>query len=229
MKLSIIVPVFNEEKTIEEIIDRINRIPLAVEKEIIVVDDCSTDGTTNILNILGKRVVLKLFKHRTNQGKGAAIRTGLSAFSGDFVLIQDADLEYDPKDYPVLIAPLLEGKADVVYGSRNLIKNPRSSNLYFWGGKFISSFFNFLYRSDISDINTGYKVFRNDIFKNLDLEEKRFSFCEEVTCKILRRGYKIKEVPIHYYPRSPKEGKKMHWWSDGPKSIFTILKYYNYK
>lgn len=229
MKLSIIIPVFNEEKTIGEIIERIKNVSLPIEREIIVVDDCSTDKTLEILSKLRALVDLKIVKHPTNQGKGAAIKTGISYVSGDFILIQDADLEYDPKDYPVLLDPFLSENADIVYGSRNLIKNSRSSNLYFWGGRFISSFFNFLYGSRVGDINTGYKVFKKGILENLDLKEKRFSFCEEVTCKVLKKGFLIKEVPIHYYPRGFKEGKKIRWWRDGPRSVITMIKYWNYK
>jgi glycosyltransferase involved in cell wall biosynthesis len=219
MKFSIIIPVFNEEKTIKEIINRIKRVPLSAEKQIIVVDDCSTDKTPDILDKLKEEIDFILLKHEKNQGKGSAIRTGLADVAGDIILIQDADLEYDPKDYPALIEPILAGRADIVFGSRNLIKNPRSSNLYYWGGQFISYFFNFLYGASMHDINTGYKVFKKGILESLDLKEKRFSFCEEVTCKALRRGY----------PRSFKEGKKIRWWRDGPGSIFTILKYWNYK
>ncbi|MCX6723592.1 MAG: glycosyltransferase family 2 protein [Candidatus Staskawiczbacteria bacterium] len=229
MKLSIIIPVFNEEKTIQEVIKRIADVSLHVEKEIIIVDDCSTDKTLDILTSLKGKIDFKLLEHKINQGKGVAIKTGLGAVSGDFILIQDADLEYDPKDYPALIEPFLVGDTDIVYGSRNMIKNPRSSNLYFWGGRLISFFFNFLYGANVSDINTGYKVFKKGILESLDLKEKRFSFCEEVTCKALRKGYKIKEVPIHYYPRSFQDGKKIRWWREGPKSILAMLKYRNYK
>jgi glycosyltransferase involved in cell wall biosynthesis len=229
MKLSIIIPVFNEEKTIQAVIENIKGVFLPIEKEIIVIDDCSTDKTWDILNSLRDRIDFKLLKHKTNQGKGAAIKTGLSAVSGDFVLIQDADLEYDPKDYPTLMGPFLTDKADIVYGSRNLIKNARSSDLYFWGGRLISYFFNFLYGANISDINTGYKVFRMGILEDLDLKEKRFSFCKEVTCKAFKRGYKIMEVPIHYYPRGFKDGKKIRWWKDGPLSVYAMLRYLNFK
>ena len=229
MKLSIIIPVFDEERTIRDIIKKIESVPLTVEKEIIVVDDCSKDKTLDILNQLKNEVDFKLVKHEKNQGKGAAIKTGIGYATGDFVLIQDADLEYSPEDYPVLLKPLLAGEADIVYGSRNLIKNPRSSNLYFWGGKFITFFFRIFYGNSVSDINTGYKVFKKGILESLNLKEKRFSFCEEVTCKALKKGYKIKEVPIHYYPRNFKEGKKIRWWRDGPRSVVTMLRCLNYK
>jgi glycosyltransferase involved in cell wall biosynthesis len=229
MKLSVIVPVFNEEETIEKIVERIKKVPLSAEKEIIVVDDCSADKTVDILENLKSKIDFKLIKHKRNQGKGAAINTGLSYVSGDFVLIQDADLEYDPKDYPALVEPFLSEKAEIVYGSRNLIKNPRSSDLYFWGGRLITFLFRILYGAGVSDINTGYKIFKKGILESLDLKEKRFSFCEEVTLKALKRGYKIKEVPIHYYPRSFEEGKKIRWWKDGPQSVITMIKYINFK
>jgi len=229
MKLSIIIPAFNEENTIAKIIEKIYSAPLSIDKEVIIVNDGSSDNTGKILKELQEKYNFILLEHRENQGKGAAIKTGISCASGDFILIQDADLEYDPKDYSVLLEPLLRGQADIVYGSRNLIKNPRSSNLYYWGGQFISSFFNFLYKANISDINTGYKVFKKGILEELDLKEKGFSFCEEVTCKALKKGYKIKEVPIHYYPRSFKEGKKIRWWKDGPRSIIIMVKYINFK
>lgn len=229
MKLSIIIPAFNEENTIEELIKKVDFVNLSVGKEIIIIDDGSSDNTPKVLRELQKKYNFILLEHRENKGKGAAIKTGLSRALGDFILIQDADLEYDPKDYPVLLEPLLQAKADIVYGSRNLIKNPRSSNLYYWGGQFISSFFNFLYKANISDINTGYKVFKKGILEKLDLKEKGFSFCEEVTGKALKKGYKIKEVPIHYEPRSFKEGKKIRWWKEGPRSIITMVKYINFK
>lgn len=225
MKLSIIIPVFNEKNTIKEIIKRVANVSLALEKEIIVIDDGSFDGTKNILKELKEEFNFILLEHPKNSGKGAAIKTGLSSASGDFLIIQDADLEYNPEAYPKLLEPLLKGETSIVYGSRNLFTNPCFSKTYFLGGKFLTFIFNFLFGTKLTDINTGFKVFRKEVIKNFDLKEKRFSFCEEVTCKIVKNGYKIKEVAIGYRPRSFKEGKKIRWWRDGFRSLFTIIKY----
>jgi len=225
MRLSIIIPVFNEEKTIEEILNRVIKVSLPMEKEIIVVNDASLDNTQKTLIELKKQFNFVLIEHKINQGKGAAIKNGLSVVSGDFVLIQDADLEYDPRDYPALLEPLIKGQADVVYGSRILRKNPHSSELYFLGGQFLTRFFNIIFKTHLTDINTGYKVFKKGILEKLDLKEKRFAFCEEVTSKAVKKGYKITERPINYSPRSFKEGKKIRWWKDGFRSLFAIIKY----
>lgn len=228
MKLSIIVPVFNEKGTIKEIIKRISKAScLGLEKEIIVIDDGSFDGTKKILENLKKDfdfILINSSENQKNQGKGAAIQTGLKYITGDFVLIQDADLEYEPKDYPVLLEPLINKKADVLYGSRNLIKNPHSSFMYYLGGRFLSSVFNLLFSTNLTDINTGYKVFKSEIIKNLNLQEKDFAFCEEVTAKTIKRGHKIKEVPISYNPRAFQAGKKIRF-RDGLIGLWTIIKY----
>lgn len=226
MRLSIIVPVFNEEKTIEEIIKRIKDIPLPIEKETIIIDDGSSDNTKEILGQLKGKFNFILISHPKNRGKGAAIRTGFPLVSGDFILIQDADLEYDPKDYPILLKPLLKNETEVVYGSRNISKNPRFSKVYFLGGQFLTAVFNFFFKTKLTDINTGYKVFKKEILKNIKLEEDGFGFCEEVTAKIVKKGYKIEEVPIRYSPRGFREGKKLHWWRDGFRGLYVILKYY---
>jgi glycosyltransferase involved in cell wall biosynthesis len=226
MKVSIIIPVFNEEKTIEEIIKKIEKVPLSIKKEIIIVNDGSFDNTKKILEQLKEKFDFILISHQKNQGKGAAIRTGLSLATGDFILIQDADLEYSPGDYPVLLEPLLKNETEVVYGSRNILENPRFSIFYFWGGQFLTTIFNRLFKTKLTDINTGYKVFRKDVFKHIKLREDDFAFCEEITCKVIKSGYKIKEVPIHYSPRNFREGKKIRWWRDGFRGLYVIIKYY---
>ncbi|MDD5031561.1 MAG: glycosyltransferase family 2 protein [Patescibacteria group bacterium] len=218
MKLSVIIPVYNEINTIAEIIERVGKVP--VEKEIIVVDDGSTDGTDKKIDGLPG---IKTLKHESNLGKGAAIRTGLALASGELVIIQDADLEYDPDDYLKLMAPIKEGLADAVYGSRNLGNNKPGTMTYKWGGIFLSHLANFLYGLKITDEATCYKLFKTDILKSLNLKCRRFEFCPEVTAKLAKRGYKIKEIPISYSPRSFSEGKKIKW-TDGLSAIFTLIK-----
>lgn len=222
-KLSIVMPVYNEEKTILEILKRVEATELpGLEKEIIIIDDCSTDGSKEILKTLEQKY--KILYHSNNQGKGAALRTGFQQASGDFLLIQDADLEYDPQEYPCLLEPLIQNKADIVYGSRNLKDNPRFKKSYYWGVRFISWLTNILYGANLTDVYTCYKVFKTPILKNLNLESKGFEFEEEVTIKALKKKYRILEIPINYFPRSFKEGKKINW-SDGIKAILTIIKY----
>lgn len=225
MKLSIIIPVFNEEKTISEILKRVEAVNLDNwEKEIIVVNDGSTDETEKIIEKLLNNKFIVYFKHDKNQGKGAAIKTGLEKATGDFVLIQDADLEYDPNDYQKLLKLIEEGSV-VVYGSRNLDKNTqRGYFFYFLGGKLITTFCNLLFGSKLTDINTGYKLFKTEIIKSLNLQSKGFEFCEEVTAKILKRKIPIKEIAISYHPRTFKEGKKIKF-KDGLIAILTLLKY----
>ncbi|PIV45835.1 glycosyl transferase [bacterium (Candidatus Gribaldobacteria) CG_4_10_14_0_2_um_filter_33_15] len=225
MKLSIIVPVFNEEESIEEIIKRIENVSIGIEKEIIVVNDGSYDETKDVLERLKRKFNFVSLEHQKNQGKGAAIRTGLLKARGDFILIQDADLEYDPKDYPILLEPLIKKEVKVVYGSRNLFENPRSSKSYFLGGQFLTFAFNLLFFEKLTDINTGYKVFAKEVLEKINLKENDFAFCEEITCKVKQLGYKIREVPIHYHPRSFKEGKKIRWYKDGLRGLWTIIKY----
>lgn len=224
MKLSIIIPVFNEEKTIEALIKKVEAISLPIEKEIIVVDDGSSDNTKEILLKLRNQFNFIFKEHKENRGKGAAIKTGLQETSGDIILIQDADLEYDPNDYQKLIEPFLNQKAEVVYGSRQLGKNKRGSWSFYWGGRVLTLVANLLYGLKITDESTGYKVFKREIIENLDLESEGFEFCPEVTAKIGKRRIKIYEVPISYQPRSKKEGKKIKW-KDGLKALWVLIKY----
>ncbi|MBL7064633.1 MAG: glycosyltransferase family 2 protein [Anaerolineae bacterium] len=227
MKLSVIVPVYNEAMTIAQVIERVLKVELGdIEKEIIVVNDGSTDGTDAILDslVIRRPNPLKIMHHGQNRGKGAAIRTALEHVTGDVVITQDADLEYDPQEYPVLLAPFEDPAVQVVYGSRNLRWNPRSSWSFYWGGRLLSWTANLLYGSHITDEPTGYKAFRADLLRSLDLQSDGFEFCPEVTGKVLRRGIEIHEVPISYRPRSFDEGKKINW-RDGLRAIWTLLKY----
>ena len=226
MKISVIIPAHNEERTIAEIIRRVKAVNLT--KEIIVINDASTDKTGHILDRISREQVsgspIKVIRHLQNQGKGAAIRAGLKEAVGDIVIIQDGDLEYDPQDYAGLIQPIIDGKTSVVYGSRCLSKNRISSPGFFLGGKLLSFLTNLFYRAGITDEPTCYKVFKREVLQNLDLKCRRFEFCPEVTAKVRKRGYKIYEVPIHYYPRTIKEGKKIRF-SDGLSAVWTLIKY----
>jgi len=219
MKLSVIIPVYNEVNTIAKIIERVKRV--LIEKEIIVVDDGSTDGTRGKIDSVPG---IKILKHETNRGKGAAIRTGLAFAFGELVIVQDADLEYDPNDYLELIKPIEEGVADVVYGSRNLENNKSGMKAYKWGGVFLSHLANLLYGLRITDEATGYKLFKTDVLKSLNLKCQRFEFCPEVTAKLAKKKYRVKEVPISYKPRSFSEGKKIRW-IDGVLAIFYLIKF----
>lgn len=223
-RLSIIIPVYNEEATVEELIRRVRTVDLPLEREIVVVDDASTDGTAKILSRLEKDG-LTLLRHDTNRGKGAAIRTALGRTSGDLILIQDADLEYDPKDYARLLEPLLDGRADVVYGSRFLGGPHRV--LLFWhyvANSFFTFLTNFLYNVNLTDMGVCYKVFRAELLKSLVLRSDRFGFEPEVTAKICRRKARIYEVPISYSGRTYAEGKKIGW-KDGFTYLWCLLRY----
>ena len=224
MKLSVIIPAYNEETTIEEIISRVRATKLA--DEIIVVDDGSTDKTSALLTRLeaSGQPTLCILRHETNRGKGAGMRTGLAAVSGDLVLVQDADLEYDPADYPALLAPFADPSVEVVYGSRNLQRNPKSSFAFYWGGRLLSWVTNWLNGSRLTDEATGYKVIKTDLLREIGLDTDGFEFCPEVTTKLLQRGVTIHEVPISYNPRSWEEGKKIRWY-DGPIAVWVMLKY----
>lgn len=205
--LSVIVPVYNERNTVAEVIRRIRKVDLSVDLEIIVVDDASTDGTDKVLATL-EDSTLRVVSHDTNRGKGAAIRTGLERVRGQLVLVQDADLEYDPDDYPRLLAPILKGKADVVYGTR--FRGERST-MPFWnmaGNRLLVAATNVLYNTTLSDLETGYKLFDRRVLDSVKLEADRFDFEPEITAKLLRRGHRIYEVPVSYASRGADEGKK---------------------
>ncbi len=227
MKLSVLIPVYNEAKTVAQIIEQVVSVELnGVEKEVIVVNDGSTDDTEEVLRELAGRwpQLLTVVRHDHNQGKGAAIRTAMEHVTGDLVITQDADLEYNPMDYPQLLAPFADPTTQVVYGSRNLRPNPRSSWRFYWGGRLLSWIANLLYGASLTDEATGYKIFRTDLLRSLDLESEGFEFCPEVTGKLLRQGIEIHEVPITYRPRSFAEGKKIEW-RDGLRAIWTLVKY----
>jgi len=221
LKLTIIIPVFNEAKTVLNVLERVKNVP--IEKEIIVVDDASTDGTRDLLEKCEEG--MKVLFHETNQGKGAAIRTALPHVTGDLVVIQDADLEYDPMEYPQLVAPILEGKADVVYGSR-FMGGPHRV-LFFWhavGNKVITTLSNMLTDLNLSDMETGYKVFRVEVLRNITVESNRFGIEPEITAKVAQMGYRIYEIPISYWGRDYSEGKKINW-KDGVAALYWIIKY----
>ena len=222
-KLSVIMPVYNERNTVAEIVRRMRAVDLPVEREIVIVDDGSDDGTRHVLPQLADSTV-HVVLHPHNQGKGAAIRTGLAQITGDLVLIQDADLEYDPDDWPKLLAPILKGRARVVYGSR--FTGERRNMLFFhWvGNRFLSLVTNILYNTTLSDMETCYKLFDRALLDEIHLRAKRFDFEPEVTAKVLRRGIRIYEVPISYSGREFDEGKKITW-HDGVAALWTLLKY----
>ena len=224
-RLSIVIPVFNEAKTLDALLDRVKDVPLEIEREIILVDDCSTDGTREMIHSLDDSQIKKVF-HERNQGKGAALRSGFSAATGDIVLIQDADLEYDPAEYPKLLAPILAGKADVVYGSRFQGGEPHRV-LYFWhyiGNKLLTLVSNMFTNINLTDMETCYKVFRKPVLDQITICENRFGFEPEITAKVARQRCRIYEVGISYSGRSYEEGKKIGW-RDGVRAFWCILKY----
>lgn len=223
MDLSVIIPAYNEINTIEEILEKVKKIKIS--KEIIVVDDGSTDGTREYLDNLNDSLV-KVFFHKKNMGKSSAVRTGIKEAKGKIIIIQDADLEYDPEDYYKLIKPIQEGRYKVVYGTRYPVvsKMFNLTHRFFLANRILTIMSNFLYNADITDEPTCYKVFDTKVLQNLNLKSKRFEFCPEVTAKVRKKGYKIKEIPINYNPRTIEQGKKINW-RDGIEAIYTLIKY----
>lgn len=224
MKLSVVIPCYNELHTIGELLKRAQAVDLGeIEREFIIVDDGSTDGTRELLRQLDADESVRVLLHESNRGKGAAMRTGIQAATGDVILVQDADLEYDPVDYPALLAPFSDG-ADVVYGSRLRHRNKIAGIHYLLGALTLTFFTNLLYGSRITDEPTGYKLFRAEVIKPLNLVYDGFEFCPEVTAKVCRGGYHIHEVPITYQPRSVAEGKKIGW-RDFFIHVYVLFKY----
>jgi len=224
MKLSIIIPCYNEEHTIASLVAAVNAAPYP-DKEIIIVDDCSRDGTHAELAKLQGQVSQIVF-HQVNQGKGAALRTGIQHATGDVVIIQDADLEYDPNEYALLVEPIAQGKADVVYGSRFIGAAPHRV-LYFWhrvGNGMLTLLSNMFTNLNLTDMETCYKVFRREVIQSIPIEENRFGFEPEITAKLARMNLRIFEVGISYYGRTYAEGKKIGW-KDGVRAVYCILKY----
>jgi len=227
-RLSILIPVYNEAKTLTTVLDKVWEAPAqGLEKELIIVDDGSTDGTRDILRAIAPgKYQAKIVFHERNQGKGAALRTAQGEATGDIILIQDADLEYNPQEYNELLAPILEGKADVVYGSR-LSGGKVTRAFHFWhylGNKFLSFLTNVLYDCTITDMETCYKVFRAEVFKKIHIKSARFEFEPEITAKVLRQKVRLVELPISYFGRDYSEGKKITWL-DGFGAIWALLKY----
>jgi glycosyltransferase involved in cell wall biosynthesis len=222
-KLSVIVPVFDERNTVVEIVRRMRAVQLPVDLEIVIVDDGSTDGTRDVLRQLADSTV-RVINHDVNRGKGSAIRTGLEHVTGDLVLVQDADLEYDPEDWTKLLAPILRGKARVVYGSRFTGERRNMLFLHWIGNRFLSLVTNVLYNTTLSDMETCYKLFDRRLLDGITLRAERFEFEPEVTAKVLRQGVRIYEVPISYTGREFDEGKKITW-RDGFVALWTLVKY----
>jgi len=224
MKLTIVIPVYNEKNTIEEILRRVQAVDVGFEKELVVVDDCSQDGTREILRKVNTPGI-RIFYHEKNKGKGAALHTGFSNADGDIVIIQDADLEYDPREYPRLIEPILDGRADVVYGSRFLGGPHRV--LFFWhyvGNRMLTTFSNIMSNLNLTDMETCYKAFRREVLRRIRLKSARFGFEPEITMKVAKQKCRIYEVPISYSGRDYAEGKKIGW-KDGVAAIYHIIRF----
>ncbi len=226
MKLSIVIPCYNEKNTIQNILEVVRKVPIA-DKEIIVVDDCSKDGTRHVLQNELKHLIDRLILHEVNQGKGAALRTGFQAAKGDIVIVQDADLEYDPFEIPTVIEPIANGKADVVFGSRFLGAGPHRV-VYYWhrlGNMVLTTLSNMFTNINLTDMETCYKAFKREIIQSIKIEENRFGFEPEITAKLSKiKEIRIYEVGISYYGRTYAEGKKIGW-KDGVRAIWCILKY----
>ncbi len=225
MKLSVVIPCYNELGTISQVIAAVKASPIA-DKEIIVVDDASSDGTRQYLQEHLESQVDRVIYHAQNAGKGAALRSGFATATGDIVIVQDADLEYDPQEYPIMIKPILDNKADVVFGSRFVGSQPHRV-VYYWhmvGNQFLTTLSNMLTNINLTDMETCYKAFRREIIQSIKIEENRFGFEPEITAKVAKLDCRIYEVGISYYGRTYKEGKKIGW-RDGFRAIFCILKY----
>ena len=225
MKVSIVIPCYNEMDTIEKIVEAVHNAPIE-NKEIIVVNDCSDDGTQTLLEERIAPLVDRIINHPVNQGKGAALRSGFAAATGDLILVQDADLEYSPDDYPALLEPLISGKADAVFGSRFMGGRPHRV-LFFWhmvGNKFLTLLSNMFTNLNLTDVETGYKAFKASVVKSIELEEDRFGVEPEIIAKLAQRGCRVYEVGISYSGRTYKEGKKINW-KDGIRAIYAVVKY----
>lgn len=225
MKLSVVIPCFNEAGTIYSVVEAVKASPVK-DCEIIIVDDCSTDGTRELLKYKIEHLVDKVVYHNKNRGKGAALRTGFAIATGDIVIVQDADLEYDPQEYPLLMAPIIDNKADVVFGSRFAGGLPHRV-VYYWhmvGNRFLTMLSNMLTNINLTDMETCYKAFRREVIQSINIQENRFGFEPEITAKVAKMGCRIYEVGISYYGRTYKEGKKIGW-KDGVRAIICILKY----
>ena len=229
MLLSVVIPVYNERDTLLEIIRRVLHAPIDLQRELILVDDCSTDGTAELYPQLDQHfpdASIRVFKHPVNRGKGAALRTGFAQTTGDLVLVQDADLEYDPRDYPKLLKPILDGRADVVYGSR-FVGGEEHRVLYFWhsvGNRFVTTLSNMFTDLNLTDMETCYKVFRAEVLKGITIKSDRFGVEPELTAKVARGKWRLYEVGISYSGRSYEEGKKITW-RDGLKAVLSIIRF----